>query len=60
MSREFAVYLRVDTVVVNGKWVNETTPIDVRVMARAEGYAMVRRKGCLPFAVSEKQLRPSK
>ena len=29
---------------------------EVRVMARAEGYAMVRRKGCMPFAVSEKDL----
>lgn len=31
-------------------------PAEVRVMARAEGYAMVRRKGAAPFVVSEKQL----
>tara|TARA_R110000744_G_scaffold300691_1_gene409826 strand:+ start:52 stop:216 length:165 start_codon:yes stop_codon:yes gene_type:complete len=31
---------------------------EVRVMARADGYAMVRRKGCMPFAVSEKDLSP--
>ncbi len=28
----------------------------VRVMARAEGYAMVRRHGCMPFIVPEKEL----
>lgn len=32
------------------------TATQVRVMARAEGYAMVRRKGCAPFVVSEKEL----
>ena len=30
--------------------------MQVRVMARAEGYAMVRRKGAAPFVVSEKDL----
>lgn len=29
----------------------------VRVMARGEGYAMVRRKGCAPFIVPEKELK---
>lgn len=28
----------------------------VRVIARGEGYAMVRRKGCAPFIVDEKDL----
>lgn len=28
----------------------------VRVMAIAEGYGLVRRPGCAPFAVSEKHL----
>lgn len=28
----------------------------VRIMAIAEGYAMVRRKGCMPFVVQVKQL----
>ena len=27
-----------------------------RVMARAEGYAMARNPGCMPFVVSEKKL----
>lgn len=30
--------------------------VEVRVMALAEGYAMVRRKCCLPFVVSVKEL----
>lgn len=30
---------------------------EVRVMALAEGYAMVRHKGCAPFAVSVSELR---
>jgi hypothetical protein len=30
----------------------------VRVMARSEGYAMVRHKGCVPFVVAEDQLEP--
>ena len=34
------------------------TPVRVRIMARAEGYAMVRRPGGFPFTVSEKDLTP--
>jgi hypothetical protein len=33
---------------------------EVRVMVRAEGYAMVRRKGCMPYVVPEKELQPAK
>jgi len=29
-----------------------------RVMSVAEGYAMVRRKGCYPLVIPVKQLRP--
>jgi hypothetical protein len=58
MKREFAVYRRVDLEVVNGKWADRSTDVEVRVMARAEGYAMVRNKGCMPFVVSEKHLQP--
>ncbi len=39
------------------KWEYEDTTSEVRVMARGEGYAMVRHKGCFPFVVSEKMLR---
>ena len=42
----------------DGKWVYEGEVSTVRVMARAEGYAMVRHKGCVPFVVSEKDLHP--
>lgn len=30
----------------------------VTVMAVADGYAMVRRKGCMPFVCREKELTP--
>lgn len=30
--------------------------IEVHVMAQADGYAMVRRKGCAPFVVLLKEL----
>lgn len=30
--------------------------VQVRVIARAEGYVMVRRKGCAPFIVNEHEL----
>lgn len=43
---------------VQGKWTHETVESEVRVMAEAEGYAMVRHKGCVPFAVRLKELRP--
>ncbi len=29
---------------------------EVRIMATGEGYAMVRRKGCMPFVVGLNQL----
>lgn len=32
-------------------WYRTAAPIPVRLMATAEGYAMVRRKGAGPFAV---------
>ena len=32
---------------------------EVRVIARGEGYALVRRKGCMPFVVDAKELVPS-
>ena len=32
-------------------------PHEVRILAEAEGYAMVRRKGCMPYVASVKELR---
>jgi hypothetical protein len=40
----------------DGEWVYETTKYEVRIMAIAEGYAMIRRKGCLPSVCSIKEL----
>ncbi len=31
--------------------------VNVRIMAEAEGYFMVRRKGCMPFVVSKKEIK---
>jgi hypothetical protein len=45
---------------VAGKLTNETTTGVVRVMARTEGYAMVRFKGAMPFVVSEAALSPTR
>jgi hypothetical protein len=38
-----------ETVKVGDRWCDART--EVRVMAVAEGWAMVRRRGCMPFAV---------
>lgn len=55
-SKEQAVYARMFVDAKDGKFVSRIAQEAVRVMARAEGYAMVRRKGCAPFVVSEKEL----
>lgn len=55
-SREFATWNRDVRVVAGGKWVPSTEKIRVQVLARAEGYAMVRRRGDTPFVVPETQL----
>lgn len=34
----------------------EITDGPVRVMAEADGYAMVRRKGCIPFVIRSKDI----
>ncbi len=44
------------TVVVDGKWSEEIERRVVRVMAIAEGYAMVRQKGCIPYVAPLKEL----
>lgn len=41
----------------DGKWVTVTDEFEVRVMAIVEGYAMVRRKGCMPFVCRVRDLR---
>ncbi len=60
-STEMAIYNRSGFVFrpSDGEVMAETRPEQVRVMARAEGYALVRTHGCVPFAVSEKDLSPA-
>lgn len=41
MKREYRMIRRLD-------W---SAPRAVRLVAKAEGYAMVRRKGCIPFVI---------
>ncbi len=38
-------------------WVEKTEEWEVEVMAIAKKYAMVRRKGCMPFVASIKELK---
>ena len=38
------------------KWTYITDRFEVTVMAVVSGYAMVRRKGAMPFVVGEKEL----
>jgi hypothetical protein len=57
MKRVFMIYTReMAKSFKDGKWTYETLISEVRVMAIAEGYAMVRAKGGMPFVVNEKNL----
>lgn len=39
-----------------GQWTHTITAKPVRILALAEGYAMIRSKGCMPAAVSIQEL----
>lgn len=41
---------------INYKWEYKINKFEVRVMATVDGYAMVRRKGCMPFVCNIKEL----
>lgn len=41
---------------VAGKWTYKIEEFEVTVLAVADGYAMVRRAGCMPFVEAEKDL----
>jgi hypothetical protein len=56
--KEFAIYRRIEKVPAQRGWVNRIHDMEVRVMARADGYAMVRLPRCMPFVVPEKTLTP--
>ena len=57
-KKEMAQLRRKRSAVVDGRWKLVEEVSEVRVLARAEGYAMVRFKGCAPFVVQEKELSP--
>lgn len=56
--REMAVHHAPCVLLQDGRFVHSTEPREVRVMARAEGYAMVRRPGAMPYVAPEKELEP--
>jgi len=41
---------------LDGKWDHHIDSREVRIMAIAEGFAMVRRKGCMPYVCAVKEL----
>lgn len=51
------ILTRKRSIVVKGKIGWEDEEIPVRLMAQADGYSMVRRKGCMPFVCSSKYLK---
>ena len=57
-AKDKAIWLCTRPTAFNGsKWSHETTEIEVRIMAIVDGYAMIRRKGCIPFVCSVKELK---
>ena len=41
----------------NGKWITKQEQIEVTLMCSDGKWAMVRRKGCVPFVVEAKDLK---
>lgn len=41
-----------DTVKTGQHWIAPASTMPIRIMAVAEGYAMVRHKGCTPYTLS--------
>jgi hypothetical protein len=56
-STEQAVAMIDRAEVVDGRIAHVKHPVAVRVLARAEGYAMVRRPRAMPFVISEADLQ---
>ena len=55
--KEFAIVRKRTPKTFDGKtWTYSAEDYEVCVMTRVEGYAMVRRKGCVPFVVRESEL----
>ncbi len=51
-----AILTKSSPAIVDGKIIQEVSTFEVRVMAVAENYAMVRRKGAMPFVCNVKDL----
>lgn len=58
MTKEYANYEMKYPVIKDGKIVKEVVYKKVRVLARAEGWAMVRIPKGATLAVQEKELQP--
>ena len=53
-----AIYtIKTPTHYINGEWQYKIEEVEVSVMAIVDGYAMVRRKWCLPFVCKATELR---
>lgn len=58
MKSLFAIHVcRIPVTMVKGKWVYEVDERPVEVMALASGFAMVRRKGAMPYVCELKEIR---
>ena len=53
-----AIHIVQTTRIIAGKFVPETERREVTVMCQCNGYAMVRRKGAMPYVANEKELEP--
>ena len=58
MKKDVRIWSRCFPVLCAGKIVPNFSKTEVRVMAVAEGHAMVRRPGATPFIVALKELSP--
>jgi len=58
LKKEYAIHNHAAYFVSNNGTTKKVDPRHVEVLARAQGYAMVRRKGCAPYIASEKDLLP--
>jgi len=54
--KKYAIHHKPDVTVVAGKLCQGISDREVCVMAEAEGYAMVRRKGAYPYVCPVKEL----
>ena len=52
-----AIYTQAKPAIKDGRWIFVKDEFEVRIMAIAEGYAMVRRKGNMPFVCQITELR---